>query len=321
MPNRKGKKCKIVPKIDKSDDKLQSLGSEPSEIKSPMQSSEVSIHDCSSSSKKRGRPKKIVIGGDRSDCSESFSDETPVKMQKVVENLDISNLSISSTKSGSSDKRAKNVKGKKGFQKAKAVRSLFSPSQELMPPPIVTKPSVTVPDLTPPILTSKLEKTIPLEDNASLTTLDTSSKIAMLEKILGESHLSDIDFPVFGETPLLTACGLAAYLSYLCSITELKCIAVHPNFSGNSYAQAIILSEMQASNFLLNPGGHSMESVAVVFLPILLLGEESKSYADLQGSVGHWVLGVYHTGKVCPSMPNHSQMRRVVAFLCACTLK
>uniref|UniRef100_A0A915K6K8 Uncharacterized protein n=1 Tax=Romanomermis culicivorax TaxID=13658 RepID=A0A915K6K8_ROMCU len=166
-----------------------------------------------------------------------------------------------------------------------------------------------------PILTSKLETTVPISDDTSLITLDISANIVLLEKILDESHLSNIDFPVTGETPLLTGCGLAAYLSYLCSTTEHKCIAVHPNFSGNSYVDSIMGQEMQASNFLLNPRAHLMQSIEVVLIPILLQGQESMSYADLQRSVGHW------KGIAPISMLSQVVMPKIVDILFACMLK
>uniref|UniRef100_A0A915JQA0 Ubiquitin-like protease family profile domain-containing protein n=1 Tax=Romanomermis culicivorax TaxID=13658 RepID=A0A915JQA0_ROMCU len=99
--------------------------------------------------------------------------------------------------------------------------------------------------------------------------------------------------------PLLTQSGLAAYVSYLCTISQVKCIAVHPSFIANFYCKEVRSHnvEMQASDFILNPRAHSFSTVSVVFIPVLLHDLQPVPAAMLTTSVGHWVLGVYHTQK------------------------
>uniref|UniRef100_A0A915I001 Uncharacterized protein n=1 Tax=Romanomermis culicivorax TaxID=13658 RepID=A0A915I001_ROMCU len=93
-----------------------------------------------------GRPSKDDSTSDRKTSNQTTSDAIPAKIQKSMDNLNLSDVSISeSGKSGNSERttplstEGKSIKGKKGFKKRSTVaRALFTASQELMPPPATT---------------------------------------------------------------------------------------------------------------------------------------------------------------------------------------
>uniref|UniRef100_A0A915IIA1 Ubiquitin-like protease family profile domain-containing protein n=1 Tax=Romanomermis culicivorax TaxID=13658 RepID=A0A915IIA1_ROMCU len=247
-----------------------------------------SVDKVGSLAKKRGRPSKENSISAEKASDQITSDATPAKTQKLTDNLDSSGNSKPTTPVSI---QGKSMKGKKGFQKrSSVVRALFTASQELMPPPLTTfSPNDTTMDLTLSNLTLNSDTTPTVEDN--WTNEDT-----LLANILAETHVSNMDLQEVDANPVLTDCALGCYLSYLCTVTPVKCIAVHPSFISNYYAKEVRERNvsMQASDFLINPRSHSFNLVSHIFIPVLLRELNPVPMAILTSSIGHWILGIYN---------------------------
>uniref|UniRef100_A0A915J2S9 Ubiquitin-like protease family profile domain-containing protein n=1 Tax=Romanomermis culicivorax TaxID=13658 RepID=A0A915J2S9_ROMCU len=209
-----------------------------------------------SSAKKRGRPSK-----DDSTSDQTTSDAIPAKIQKSMDNLNLSDVSISdSSKSGNSKRTTPVSTESKSIKGKKGFQKRSTVARALF-----TASQELMP---PPATTNLLDQTM-------------------------DSTTSDLTLPDL--TPNSNATFDSG--SAVADEAKLKCVAVHPSFVANFYSEEVRSRniEMQASDFMLNPRNHSLSNVSAVFIPVLLRDLKPVPAAMLRTSIGHWVLGVYHS--------------------------
>uniref|UniRef100_A0A915KBQ5 Uncharacterized protein n=1 Tax=Romanomermis culicivorax TaxID=13658 RepID=A0A915KBQ5_ROMCU len=147
---KKYRKCGFEWPIDMIGAQVMEVTPEKGDIDQPLPTMTrvIPVDKVGSSAKKHGRPSRDSSTSDARASNQTTSDAILAKIQKSMDNLNLSDVSISeSGKSGNSKRtmpvltEMKSMKGKKGIQKCSTVvRALFTASQELMPPPATTNP-------------------------------------------------------------------------------------------------------------------------------------------------------------------------------------